>query len=77
MELCLFVPTPERARRVWVSSVVKEMKKYRIRRLSLEQVLQILRSRTVYAIFGVVEATTRRIQPVVKRLVIFLLNVYI
>ena len=51
--------------------------KHRIRRFSLEQVLQILRSRPVHAALGIVETTTRRIQPMVNRLVIFLYGLYI
>ena len=68
LELWLLVSTPERARRVRLSSIAKVMKKHRIRRLTPEEVLQILKRRPVHAAPGVVEAATRRIQTLIKYL---------
>ncbi len=62
LELWKLIPTPERAKRVRLRTVATLMKKHRIRRLTPEQVLQILRSPSVYVAPGVLDASVRNIQ---------------
>ncbi len=50
LELWKLIPTPERAKRVRLKTVATLMKKHRIRRLTPEQVLQSLRSPSVYVV---------------------------
>ena len=57
-DLWTLIPTPERARRVRITSVEKILKKHRIRRIHAEQVLALLRSTPLSLAEGTLEAAT-------------------
>lgn len=63
-------PTPARARRIRRTSVDKLLKKHRIRRLSAEQVLGILRSEPMRVAPGVTEAVIPQIQFLAQQLIL-------
>ena len=70
--LCLWklAPTPEAARRLRPSTVAKLLKKYRIRRFTAAQVIQILRAKPVTVAPGVVAAATAHIHFLAQRLTV-------
>ena len=55
-------PTPQKARRIRLTSVAKVLKKHRIRRFKAKEVLQILRAKPITVAPGVVEAATDHIR---------------
>jgi hypothetical protein len=59
IELWQAVPTPEAARRVRKTSIETILKRHRIRRLSADQVLEILRQRPLTVAPGTIQACTR------------------
>lgn len=61
-ELWTHISTPDRAQRVQCSSVQKILKKYRIRRLNVQQVLEQLRDTPLILAAGVAESATRQIR---------------
>ena len=68
IELWNRMPTPAHARRIRRYSATKPLKPHRIRWLSAEQVLQILRSKPVHAALGVTEAAISHIRVLVQLL---------
>ena len=61
-ELWALIPTPERARRVRITSVEKILKKHRIRRIHAEQVLTLLRSTPLSLADGTLKAATTNLR---------------
>ena len=69
LELWKIAPTPERARQARFATVAKVMKKHRIRRLTPEQVIQILRRHsTIHPLPGTTEAAVFYIRGVIEDL---------
>jgi transposase len=68
IELWQAVPTPEAARRVRKTSIETILKRHRIRRLSAEQVLDILRQRPLTVAAGTTQAARAHCASLIARL---------
>jgi transposase len=68
IELWQAVPTPETAKRARKSSIDAILKRHRIRRLSAEQVLEILRQRPLTVAPGTTQAVRAHVATLVARL---------
>ncbi len=70
LALWALVPTPAKAGRVRETPVAKVLKKHRIRRLTAQEVLRLLRAKPVTVAPGVVEAATAHIRLLAQQLAV-------
>ena len=70
LELWKLIRTPKRAKRVRLGTVAALMKKHRIRRITPEQVLQMLRSPSVHVAIGVTDAAVDHILDLVEMMAV-------
>ena len=68
LDLVELAPVPDRARRLQLRTVVKLLRKHRIRRLDPEEVVKVLRARPLRLAHGSVEAASAHVELLIPRI---------